>query len=83
MHRRLERLVAIPVAVRFLDDDAALEQQALQHLADVETLVLGVLNAQRDVFEIAEERHVGDFGGMGHGLSMSLSRGAHEAATAR
>ena len=64
VHRRLERLVALPVAVGLLDDDAALEQQPLEHLADVELLVLGVAHAERDVLEIAEQRHVGDFGRM-------------------
>jgi hypothetical protein len=33
VHRCLELLVALPVAVGLLDDDAALEQQALEHLA--------------------------------------------------
>ncbi len=72
VHRRLERLVAVPVAIRLLDDDAALEQQALEHLADVELLVIGVADAERDVLEIAEQRHVGDVGGVGHGV---VSRG--------
>src|SRR6185312_15295914 len=56
VHRRLEALVALPVAVRLLDDDAALQQQPLQHLADVELLVLGVTDAERDVLEVAKQR---------------------------
>ena len=66
VHGRLERLVAIPVAIRFLHDDAALEKQALEHLGDIEFLVARVADAERDVLEIAEQRHVGDFGRMGH-----------------
>ncbi|EDK61103.1 hypothetical protein BMAJHU_I0086 [Burkholderia mallei JHU] len=58
VHRRLERLVAIPIAVRLLDDDAALEQQLLEHGLDVEFLELRVAHAERDVFEVAKERHV-------------------------
>ena len=30
-------------------------------------VVLGVANAERDVLEIAEQRHVGNFGKSGHG----------------
>ena len=63
VHRRLERLVAVPVAVRLLDDDAALEQQALEHLRRCRTSRIGVAHAERDVLEVAEQRHVGDVGG--------------------
>lgn len=66
MHGRLERFVPVPVAIRFLDDDAALQQQSLEHFADVEVGVVRVANAERNVLEIAEQRHVGDFGGIGH-----------------
>src|SRR5581483_5325112 len=66
VHRRLERLVALPVAVRLLDHDAALQQQPLEHLADVELLVVGVAHAEGDVLEIAEQRHAGHFWGIGH-----------------
>ncbi|KQV52430.1 hypothetical protein ASC93_06640 [Massilia sp. Root335] len=57
MHRRLEALVAIPVAIGFLDHDAALEQQAFEDGLDVELLVIRIAHAERDVFEVAEHRH--------------------------
>ena len=57
VHGGLEGLVAVPVTVGLLDDDAALEQQALQHGLDVELFVLGVAHAEGDVLEVAEERH--------------------------
>src|SRR5688572_6491455 len=60
VHRRLELAVALPVAVRLLHHDAALQQQALQHAVDVELRVLGVAHAQRDVLEIAEQGHAVD-----------------------
>jgi len=41
----LEILVAIEIAIGFLDDDVALEQQTLEHFFDVETRVLGVASA--------------------------------------
>src|SRR6185295_11392133 len=58
VHADLEFLVALPVAVGLLDDDRALQQQALEHAVDVELLVLRVLYAERDVLEVAEQRHV-------------------------
>jgi proline-specific peptidase len=57
VHRRLEALVAVPVAIRLLDHDAALQQQTLQHRLDVELVVVGVAHTERHVFEIAEQRH--------------------------
>jgi hypothetical protein len=66
VHRRAEFLVAFPVAVGFLDDDAALEQKSLQHLVDVELRVARLAHAERDVFEIAEQGEVADFGLSGH-----------------
>ncbi|CUJ77982.1 Uncharacterised protein [Achromobacter dolens] len=64
VHRRLEFLVALPVAIGLLDHDAALEQQALQHRADVELLVLGVAHAKRHVLEVAKKRHADVFVGI-------------------
>src|SRR3546814_19153352 len=58
VHRRLELLVARPVAVGLLDHDVALQQQALEHPADVEGGVLGVLDAERHIPEVAEHGHV-------------------------
>ena len=36
-----------------------LGEQALKHRADVELVVLGITDAEGDVFEVAEERHAG------------------------
>ena len=66
VHGRLECLVAVPVAIGFLDDDAALEQQALEYLADIEPVIFRILHAAGNVLEIAEQRHVGHFGLLGH-----------------
>ena len=66
VHGRLEALVAIPVAIGLLDDDAALGEQPFQHRANVEFLVLRIAHAQRDVLEVTEERHAGGIVGCGH-----------------
>jgi hypothetical protein len=58
MHAGFERLVALPITVGFLDDDAPLQPPPLQHLLHVELGVLGVAHAQREVLEIAEQRHI-------------------------
>jgi len=47
----LKHLVALKIAVGFLDHDLALEQQTLEHLADVERGKVRVVRAQRDVFQ--------------------------------
>ena len=69
VHGGLEALVALPVAIRLLDHDAALEQQALQDGLDVEFVVLGVTYAEGHVFEVAEQRHADVVVGSGHGFS--------------
>ena len=56
VHLRLEFFIAIPIAVSFLDHDAALHQQAFQHARDIEFRVLGIAHAERDVFEVAKQR---------------------------
>jgi hypothetical protein len=66
VHGRLEFLVALPVAVGLLHHDAALEEEALEDLADVELRVLRFTNAERDVLEVAEDGHVLRVGGSGH-----------------
>jgi hypothetical protein len=58
VHRCLELAVALPVAIGLLHHDAALEQQAFEHLADVELAVAGVLDAEGHVLEVAEHGHV-------------------------
>src|SRR5882724_2059852 len=61
MHGRLELLVAVPVAIGLLDDDAALrEEQPLEHLLHVEAGVVRLAHAERDVLEIAEQRQIAD-----------------------
>ena len=55
----LKRLVALKIAVGFLDHDLALEQQTLEHLADVERGKVRVMRAQRDVFQVEEHSHRG------------------------
>ena len=57
VHVGLEFLVALPVAVGLLDDDVALEEQPLEHLFDVELRVARVAHPERDVLEVAEQRH--------------------------
>jgi hypothetical protein len=57
VHRSLEALVAVPVAIRLLHDDAAFQQQPFENQLDVEFLVFRVAHAERNVFEIAEQRH--------------------------
>ena len=56
VHRRLEFLVAVPVAVGLLHHDRALGEQALEHLPHVELRVLRLAHAERDVLEVAEHR---------------------------
>src|SRR5439155_16481148 len=55
----LKRLVALKIAVGFLDHNLALEQQTLEHLADVERGKVRVMRAQRDVFQVEEHSHCG------------------------
>src|SRR4029077_18628434 len=55
----LKRFVALKIAVGFLDHDLALEQQTLEHLADVERGKVRVMCAQRDVFQVEEYSHRG------------------------
>ena len=83
VHRALEALVAVPVAVGFLDDDAAFQEQALEHLVDVEFRVLGVGDAERHVLEIAEQRHVGDFGLCSHCCSVGMTAGGMDCRSRR
>jgi len=68
VHGGLEILVALPVAVGLLDDDAALQQQLFQDLADVELGVAGVAHADGDVFEVAEHGQVFGLGHFAHAL---------------
>ena len=73
MHGRTKLLVAFPVAIRFLDHDAALEQQTFEHLVDVELRVFGLTHTECDVFEIAEQGEVAGVGLHGHVYSRWLA----------
>ena len=66
VHGPLEILVAFPVAVGFFHHDAALEQQPLEHLADVELGVALIPHPDRDVFKIAENGQVLGFRLLAH-----------------
>ncbi len=66
VHRPLEILVAFPVAVGFFHHDAALEQQPLEHLADVKLGVAFIPHPDRDVFKIAEHGQVLGFRLLAH-----------------
>jgi len=58
VHRRLELLVAVPVTVGLLDDDISLQQEPLEHLANIKGRVLRVAHTERDVLEVAEKRQI-------------------------
>ena len=47
VHRGLELLVAIPIAIRLLDDNATLYEKSLQHRLYVEARILGVPRSQQ------------------------------------
>ena len=54
-----EDFVAVEIAVGFFDDDVALEQQAFEHLLNLEGRVMGVVGAKGDVLQVEEHRHRG------------------------
>jgi hypothetical protein len=54
VHRLLELLILIPVAVSFLNDNRAFEEQALNDLAYLEVWVIGLARADRNILEITE-----------------------------
>src|SRR5574343_585730 len=72
MHGGLEALVALPIAVGLLDDNAALGEQTLKHRADVEFVVLGIAHAEGDILKITEERHAGGVVRCGHEMLSTL-----------
>src|SRR5262245_36442627 len=55
VHRGFEFLIAIPIAIRLLHDDTALEEKLLEYELDIEARKLGIARAQGDVLEIAEQ----------------------------
>jgi hypothetical protein len=64
----LEGLVAVEIAVSLLDHDVAFEEQALDHLADVESRKLRFECADGYVFQIEEDGHGGVGIGQAHGI---------------
>src|SRR5262245_6225554 len=58
VHGGFELLVAIPVAIRLLHDDTALEEKLLQNRLYVEVRILGVSRTQGYVLEITEQREI-------------------------
>ena len=57
-------LVALEVAVGLLDDDMALEEEALKDLVDLDAGIFRLAGPEDDVFEIEVDRH-GGVGGRG------------------
>ncbi len=57
MQIALEDLVAVEVAVGFLDDDVALEQEAFEDFLNFEAGVIGVERPEGDVLEVEEHGH--------------------------
>jgi len=75
VHAGLELAVALPVAVGFLDDDGALQQQPLEHAIDVELRIARITHAEGDILKVTEEGEIGELGVTGHaGIPMSLYR---------
>jgi len=70
MHRFLEFLVALPVTVGLSHDDAALEQESLQHLIDIKRRILGVAHAQGDIFEVTEQGQIWRVGISRHAVEL-------------
>ena len=58
VHGFLVALVPLPIAIRFLHDDAALYQQLLDDEPHVEIRILAVAHTQGNVLEIAEQRQI-------------------------
>ena len=58
MHGGLELAVALPVAVRLLHHDLALDQQPVQDLPHVEIGVPCIADADGNVLEVAIKRQV-------------------------
>ena len=54
MHAGLELAIPLPVAVGFLDDDRALQEQPLEHAIDVELRIARIAHAQGDVLKVTE-----------------------------
>jgi hypothetical protein len=64
---RFKLPITLLVTVGLLDDDVALEQEAVQHLLHIEFGVFGVLHAEGDVLKITEQHHVLGLWFFGHG----------------
>ena len=57
MQAALERLVAFEIAIRLLHHDVTFEKETLEHLAHIEGGELGVMRAERDIFQIEKNGH--------------------------
>ena len=66
VHTRFEPFVTLPVAIGLLEDDAALEQQALENRFDVKLFQPRLAHAERDVLEVAKDRHAESLRGCPH-----------------
>jgi len=58
MHRGLEVLITLPVAISLLYDNAAFNEQEFKNFVDVKLGVFSISNAKRDILEIAEQGEV-------------------------
>ena len=53
----LELLVAVEITISLLDDDMSFEQEAFEHLLNVEAGVMGITGSESNVLQIEEHRH--------------------------
>src|SRR4030095_3547282 len=75
MQTALDLRVAAKIAIGLLDDDVPLEQQSLEHLADVELRDLSIASTQCDVLQVEEHGHGrGRVGVQAGSLTQELSR---------
>jgi hypothetical protein len=58
VHGAFEILVTLPVAIGFLDNNVALDQQALEDLVNLKAGEFCIAHTQGDVFEITEQSEV-------------------------
>ena len=59
MHGRLEVLVAVPVAIGLLGDDAALDEQPFEDQRNIEFRIFRVPDTECNILEIAKQGQVG------------------------
>src|SRR5690349_7039605 len=66
VQRSFKGLITVPVAISLFYDNAALQQQSLQHRLDIELLVFRITHAKSDIFKVTEYRHADIFLKCGH-----------------